>query len=40
MEELWTGEPLRGMGVQVSELVPNDILQVSMFDIPNEKGDF
>ncbi|NLK69539.1 MAG: DNA polymerase IV [Clostridiaceae bacterium] len=37
MEELWTGEPLRGMGVQVSELVPNDILQVSMFDIPNEK---
>lgn len=37
MEELWTGEPLRGMGVQVSDLVPNDILQVSMFDIPNEK---
>jgi DNA polymerase-4 len=37
MEEMWTGETLRGMGVHVSELVPNDLLQISVFDVPNER---
>ncbi len=37
MQEIWTGEALRGMGVRVSELVPNDFLQMSVFDVPNEK---
>lgn len=37
MEEIWTGEALRGMGVRVSELVPNNFLQMSVFDAPNEK---
>lgn len=37
MEEIWTGEALRGMGVHVSELVPNDFLQMSVFDAFNEK---
>jgi len=37
MEEMWAGEALRGMGVYVSDLVPNDLLQVSMFDVPNER---
>lgn len=37
MDEIWTGDALRGMGVRVSELVPNDFLQMSVFDAPNEK---
>lgn len=37
MEEMWAGEALRGMGVYVSDLVPNDLLQLSMFDAPNER---
>lgn len=37
MQEAWTGEALRGIGVRVSELVPNDFLQMSVFDVPNEK---
>lgn len=37
MQEMWTGETLRGMGIRVSELVPGDLLQMSVFDTPNEK---
>jgi DNA polymerase-4 len=37
MEEMWTDEPIRSMGVRVSELVPNNFLQMSVFDAPNEK---
>lgn len=37
MEEMWAGEALRGMGVHVSELVPNNLLQMSMFDVMNER---
>ncbi|AGC68661.1 DNA polymerase IV [Thermoclostridium stercorarium subsp. stercorarium DSM 8532] len=37
MEEMWTGEALRGMGVHVSDLVPNDLFQISMFEPLNER---
>ena len=36
-DEIWSGEALRGMGVRVSELVPNDFLQTSLFEPYNEK---
>lgn len=37
MEEIWPSVPLRGMGVRVSELVPNHCLQLSFFEPYNEK---
>lgn len=37
MEEIWTGKAIRGMGIRVSELVPNDFLQLSIFEPINEK---
>jgi DNA polymerase-4 len=37
MEEIWTGKSLRGMGVRVSELVPNDFMQLSFYEPINEK---
>lgn len=37
MGEIWTGEAIRGMGVRVSELVPDDFLQMTVFDSYNEK---
>lgn len=37
MDELWPGKPLRGMGVRVSELVPCDVLQLSIFEKYDEK---
>jgi len=37
MDELWSGKPLRGIGVRVSELVPCDVLQLSIFEKYDEK---
>jgi len=37
MEEIWPGVPLRGMGVRVSDLVPNDCLQLSLYEPYDEK---
>jgi impB/mucB/samB family./impB/mucB/samB family C-terminal. len=37
MEEIWPSKPLRGMGVRVSDLVPNDRLQLSLFEPYSEK---
>lgn len=35
--ELWTGEPLRQLGVCVSRLSPNDVTQLSLFEPFNAK---
>lgn len=32
MKEMWPSKPLRGMGVRVGELIPNDFLQLSIFE--------
>ncbi len=37
MDEIWEGKALRGMGIRVSELVPNDLMQTSLFEPYNEK---
>lgn len=37
MDEIWPGKALRGIGVRVSELVPCDFLQLSIFEPYNEK---
>jgi len=37
MKEIWPERPLRGMGVRVGELVPNDRLQLSFLDPYNGK---
>ncbi|NLM75149.1 MAG: DNA polymerase IV [Clostridiaceae bacterium] len=37
MGEMWSGKPLRGMGIRVSDLVPCDFLQISIFEGYNEK---
>ncbi len=37
MDEIWSGRPLRGMGIRVSELVPCDFLQLTMFEKYDDK---
>lgn len=37
MKEIWPSKPLRGMGVRVSDLVPGNCLQLSLFEPYNEK---
>lgn len=37
-DELWDGEPIRHMGVRVSELCGNDFYQLSFFEQDNEKN--
>jgi hypothetical protein len=37
MDEIWPDKALRGMGVRVSELVPNDFLQISLYEPYNKK---
>ena len=32
MDEMWPNKPLRGMGIRVSELVPYDFLQLTIFE--------
>jgi len=36
-DELWKGEPVRHLGVRVSELCNNDFLQLSLFEKDYEK---
>ena len=37
MNEMWSGKPLRGMGIRVSDLIPCDFLQISIFENYDEK---
>ena len=39
MEEIWPSVPLRGMGVRVSELVPNHCLQLSFLNPTTRRRD-
>lgn len=36
-DELWQGQPLRNLGVRVSELSTNDVIQLALFEKENEK---
>jgi DNA polymerase IV len=36
-DELWKGQPIRHLGVRVSELCTNDFIQLSLFEKHNEK---
>lgn len=37
LDELWTGQPIRHLGVRVSELCRNDFIQLALFDNHSEK---